>query len=396
MSSARPLATFATLVAAAILGGAVAVGAVALLGGLDSPTTTVLTETSAAQTPRLAPASGDAMSINQIYERAASGVVRINATDRSTASGSTDPFGGQSSALGSGFVIDKSGHIVTNYHVVRDAGEVTVSFSNRDTVKAEVVGTDASTDLAVLRVATAANALTPLPLGNSDVVRVGDPVVAIGNPFGLDRTVTSGIVSALQRLITAPNRFTIDHVIQTDAPINPGNSGGPLLNARGQVIGVNTQIETGTGSSATGNVGIGFAVPANTVKDVVAQILRTGRVDHAYLGISGQAVTDDVADAYNLPVEAGVLVESVTSSSGADRAGLEGGKTQVVVAGESYVLGGDIIVAFDGEKISSIEELRDAISGKKPGDKVKLVIYRDASKTSVTVTLGRQPASPQG
>ena len=396
MSSARPLATFATLVAAAILGGAVAVGAVALLGGLDSPTTTVLTETSAAQTPRLAPASGDAMSINQIYERAASGVVRINATDRSTASGSTDPFGGQSSALGSGFVIDKSGHIVTNYHVVRDAGEVTVSFSNRDTVKAEVVGTDASTDLAVLRVATAANALTPLPLGNSDVVRVGDPVVAIGNPFGLDRTVTSGIVSALQRLITAPNRFTIDHVIQTDAPINPGNSGGPLLNARGQVIGVNTQIETGTGSSATGNVGIGFAVPANTVKDVVAQILRTGRVDHAYLGISGQAVTDDVADAYNLPVEAGVLVESVTSSSGADRAGLEGGKTHVVVAGESYVLGGDIIVAFEGEKISSIEELRDAISGKKPGDKVKLVIYRDASKTSVTVTLGRQPASPQG
>ncbi len=299
--SFRSLRPFVALVASAVLGGVVAVGAVALLGGLDSPTT-VVTETSAVQTPTLAPASGDAMTINEIYERAASGVVRINATDRSTSSGSTDPFGGQNSALGSGFVIDKTGHIVTNYHVVRDAGEVTVSFSNRDTVKAEVVGTDASTDLAVLRVETAANALTPLPLGNSDVVRVGDPVVAIGNPFGLDRTVTSGIISALQRLITAPNRFTIDHVIQTDAPINPGNSGGPLLNARGQVIGVNTQIETGTGTSATGNVGIGFAVPANTVKDVVAQILRTGRVDHAYLGISGQAVTDDVADAYNLPV----------------------------------------------------------------------------------------------
>ncbi len=393
--SFRSLRPFAALVASAVLGGVVAVGAVALLGGLDSPTT-VVTETSAVQTPTLAPASGDAMTINEIYERAASGVVRINATDRSTSSGSTDPFGGQNSALGSGFVIDKTGHIVTNYHVVRDAGEVTVSFSNRDTVKAEVVGTDASTDLAVLRVETAANALTPLPMGNSDVVRVGDPVVAIGNPFGLDRTVTSGIISALQRLITAPNRFTIDHVIQTDAPINPGNSGGPLLNARGQVIGVNTQIETGTGTSATGNVGIGFAVPANTVKDVVAQILRTGRVDHAYLGISGQAVTDDVADAYNLPVAAGVLVESVTSSSGADKAGLEGGKNQVVVAGETYVLGGDIIVAFDGKKISSIEELRDAISGKKPGDKITLVIYRDANKTSVTVTLGRQPASPQG
>jgi S1-C subfamily serine protease len=394
MSRVNSLRPVATLVASAVLGGVVAVGAVAALGGLDSGTT-VVTETTAAPTSGLAPASGAAMSVNEIYERAASGVVRINASSNST-SGSTDPLGGQDSALGSGFVIDKSGHIVTNYHVVRDAGEVTVSFSNRDTVKADVVGTDPSTDIAVLRVETAASALTPLPMGNSDVVRVGDPVVAIGNPFGLDRTVTSGIVSALQRLITAPNRFTIDHVIQTDAPINPGNSGGPLINTRGQVIGVNTQIETGSGTSATGNVGIGFAVPSNTVKDVVAQIRRTGRVDHAYLGISGLALTENVAATYNLPVKTGVLVQSVTDDSGADKAGLEGGTTEVVVAGQTYVLGGDIIVAFDGKKIASIEELRDAISGKKPGDKVKLVIYRDASKTSVTVTLGRQPASPQG
>ena len=382
----------AALVAAAVLGGVVAIGGVALLGGLDSQTT-VVTETSAAPSPRLASPSGKAMTINEIYERAASGVVRINATNNNTSS-SNDPFG--QNALGSGFVIDKSGHIVTNYHVVRDAGAVTVSFSNRDTVEAEVVGTDASTDLAVLRVETAASALTPLPMGDSDDVLVGDPVVAIGNPFGLDRTVTSGIVSALQRLIQAPNRFTIDHVIQTDAPINPGNSGGPLLNARGQVIGVNTQIETGTGTSTTGNVGIGFAVPSNTVKDVVAQILRTGRVDHAYLGIRGQAVTENVADTYNLPVAKGVLVEDVTDASGAAKAGLQGGETEVVVAGESYVLGGDIIVAFDGKEISSIEQLRDAISGKKPGDKIKLVIYRDAAKKSVTVTLGRQPTSPQG
>ncbi len=395
MSRVRSVRPVATLVASAVLGGVVAVGAVALLGGLDQ-STTVVTETAAAPLSRLAPASGDLLTVNEIYERTASGVVRINATNRSTSSGSTDPFGGQDSALGSGFVIDKSGHIVTNYHVVRDAGEVTVSFSNRDTVKAEVVGTDASTDLAVLRVETAASALTPLPLGNSDVVQVGDPVVAIGNPFGLDRTATSGIVSALQRLLTAPNRFTIDHVIQTDAPINPGNSGGPLLNAQGRVIGVNTQIETGSGTSATGNVGIGFAVPSNTVKDVVAQILRTGRVDHAYLGISGQAVSKDVAETYNLPVKAGVLVESVTNESGADKAGLKGGETEVVVAGETYVLGGDIIVAYDGKKISSIEELRDAIAGDKPGDKVSIVIYRDATKSSVKVTLGRQPPSPQG
>ena len=391
MSFAR---IFAALFASALLGGAVAVGAVALLGGLDGDTT-VVTETSAQPSPRLAPASGTGMSVNEIYERAASGVVRINASSGSTSS-SIDPFGGQGSALGSGFVIDKTGHIVTNYHVVRDAGQVTVSFSNRDTVRAKVVGVDPSTDLAVLRVETAASALTPLPLGDSDAVRVGDPVVAIGNPFGLDRTVTAGIISALQRLITAPNRFTIDHVIQTDAPINPGNSGGPLLNARGQVIGVNTQIETGTGTSASGNVGIGFAVPANTVKDVVAQILRTGRVDHAYLGISGQALSEDVSDTYNLPVESGVLVAKVTTGSGAAKAGLEGGEREVVVAGETYTLGGDIIVSIDGRKISTVEELRDAISGKKPGDEVTLVIYRDANKTSVTVTLGRQPASPQG
>jgi len=387
-ASFRPVAA---LVASAILGGVVAVGAVALLGGLDSGTT-VVTETSAARSPGLAPADSNGMSVNEIYERAASGVVRVNSTSNSTAA--TGLGAQQTSALGSGFVIDKTGHIVTNYHVVEGADVVTVSFSNRDTVKADVVGTDPSSDIAVLRVNTAASALTPLPLGNSDAVEVGDPVVAIGNPFGLDRTVTAGIVSALQRLITAPNRFTIDHVIQTDAPINHGNSGGPLLSSRGQVIGVNTQIETG--DTATGNVGIGFSVPSNTVKDVVAQIIRTGRVDHAYLGISGQAVTPDVADKYNLPVKAGVVIESVTNDSGADKAGLEGGKTQVVVAGETYVLGGDIIVSFDGAKISSIEQLRDAVAAHKPGDRVTVVIYRDAKKTSVTVTLGRQPASPQG
>jgi S1-C subfamily serine protease len=397
LTSLRPVAA---LFASAILGGAVAVGGVALLGGLDSGTT-VVTETSAAESPGLAPAGSKGMSINEIYRRAAPGVVRVSAITNSTSAiprilpgGDEVPSIPQAAALGSGFVIDKTGHVVTNYHVVEGANDVTVSFSNRDTVKAEVVGSDPSTDLAVLRVNTPASALTPLPLGNSDAVRVGDPVVAIGNPFGLDRTVTAGIVSALQRLITAPNRFTIDHVIQTDAPINHGNSGGPLINSRGQVIGVNTQIETG--DTATGNVGIGFSVPSNTVKDVVAQIIRTGRVDHAYLGISGQAVTSDLADTYNLAVKKGVIVESVTNASGADKAGLRSGHRRVVVAGETYVLGGDIIFAFDGHQISSIEQLRDAVAAHKPGDKVKVVIYRGANKTSVTVTLGRQPPSPQG
>lgn len=382
-----PVRPYIALVATAAFGAAVAVGAVALLGGFEgSTTTTVVTETAA---PRAAAApSTGGMSVNEIYERAAPGVVQIASTNKTA-----DAFSGDlpSSALGSGFVVDKAGHIVTNFHVVEDADEIRVSFSNRDTVEAELVGTDPSTDLAVLRVESQASALTPLPLGDSDLVRVGDPVVAIGNPFGLDRTATAGIVSALQRLITAPNQFTIDHVIQTDAPINRGNSGGPLLNAQGEVIGVNTQIETG--GISTGNVGIGFSVPSNTVEDVVAQILQSGRVEHAYLGIAGHAVTPDLAETYNLPVEAGVLVEDVRSASGADKAGLDAGETRVVVAGETYDLGGDIIVAADGEPISSIEELRDAIAAHKPGDKLKLRIYRGAKKTSVTVTLGRQPAS---
>jgi len=380
------LRSFAALFATAVLGGVVAVGAIALLGGLDGDTT-VITETASSPNPPLA-TDGGALSVNEIYERASSGVVQITSTSGNIGGASPQQ------ALGSGFVVDKAGHIVTNYHVISGADEIRVSFSNRDTVEAWLVGNDPSTDLALLQVDTSASALTPLPLGDSDEVEVGDPVVAIGNPFGLDRTATSGIVSALQRLITAPNSFTIDHVIQTDAPINHGNSGGPLLNSSGQVIGVNTQIETG--GVGSGNVGIGFSVPSNTVKDVVAQIMRTGRVDHAYLGISGQAINSVVADTYNLPVAKGVLVGSVRSDSGAAKAGLRGGETQVVVAGETYVLGGDIIVSLNGKQISSIEQLRDAIAGHKPGDKVSLVIYRDAKKTGVTVALGRQPPSPQG
>ena len=386
LRSARP---YAALVAAAALGGGVAVGAVALLGGLEG-STTVVTETTESPSAQSAPAAGRAMSVNEIYEHAAPGVVQITAM---SGPGVSLPAG---RALGSGFVVDKAGHIVTNYHVIEGgSNEIRVSFSNRDTVDAELVGSDPSTDLAVLQVDTSATALTPLSLGNSDAVEVGDPVVAIGNPFGLDRTATAGIVSALQRLITAPNQFTIDHVIQTDAPINHGNSGGPLLDDRGQVIGVNTQIETG-GVTSSGNVGIGFAVPSNTVKDVVAQILRKGHVDHAYLGISGQAVTTDVAETYNLPTRKGVLVASVTSGSGADDAGLRAGDTEVVVAGETYVLGGDIIVAIDGTSISSVEELRDAIAAHEPGQKVRLTVFRGAKKKSVTITLGRRPSSPQG
>ena len=301
----------AGLVAAAALGGALALGGAALVGGLDS-TTTVREVAAPLPSPislnEPAAARTGALSVNAIYKHAAPGVVQVTATQVVSTPG-VDPFGfafpaqQKSQALGSGFVIDKAGHIVTNYHVVEHARSVEVSFSNNESMKAKLVGADASTDIAVLQVDTHARALTPLALGNSDAVRVGDSVVAIGNPFGYDRTVTAGIVSALQRVIRAPNSYSIDHVIQTDAALNKGNSGGPLLDARGDVIGVNCQIAAGD-SGASGNVGIGFAVPINTVKTVAAQIIKSGHAEHAYLGISVQPISQTAAKLFHLPAMA--------------------------------------------------------------------------------------------
>jgi S1-C subfamily serine protease len=387
----------AGLTAAALLGGLVAIGGVALVGGLDGGTTVVQT---APSSPAAAPVADDnRLSVSEIYERAAPGVVQITSTAGSDDNPSLGPFGlpdsGPGQALGSGFVIDKAGHIVTNYHVIEGADQIEVSFSNQDTLRATLVGSDPSTDIAVLRVEASSRSLTPLAFGDSAAVRVGDPVVAIGNPFGLARTTTAGIVSAVQeRTITAPNGYPIDHVIQTDAQINSGNSGGPLLNARAQVIGVNSQIAPAQGS--TGNVGIGFAVPSNTVKDVVAQLVATGKVDRAFLGIGGSTVTEELARSFRLPVDAGVLVESVGDGTAADRAGLEAGTDTTVVAGQSYTLGGDVIVAVDGRRVGSLEELRDELQDHKPGDTVEVEIYRGNRPMTLDVTLGRQPASPQG
>jgi S1-C subfamily serine protease len=288
-------------------------------------------------------------------------------------------------------VIDKDGHIVTNFHVVEGAEKIQVGFSNRETVEATLVGSDAATDLALLEVDLPAQAFAPLALADSDALKVGEPVVAIGNPFGLERTVTAGIVSALQRAVTSPSGSTIDHVIQTDAPINHGNSGGPLLDSLGRVIGVNSQIETG--GAGDGNVGIGFAVPSNTVKTVVAQLLATGKVQRAFLGVAARPVEPELARTYNLPVDSGLLVETVTPATGAAQAGLEAGDEDVVVEGQSYRLGGDLIVAADGARVSTIADLRDAVTAHKPGERMKLEIYRDGVKRTVTVTLGRQPTT---
>ena len=215
-------------------------------------------------------------------------------------------------------------------------------------------------------------------------------MVAIGNPFGLDRSVTAGIVSALQREIQAPNSYAIDHVIQTDAAINHGNSGGPLLNANGRVIGVNAQIETGSTDGSGGNVGVGFAIPINTVRTVVAQLIKNGAVEHASLGIQGQAIDAQVANLFHFPVSHGVLVATVKAGSGAAKAGLHGATTQAVVAGESWPIGGDLIVKADGETIGSLGRLRDVIAAKKPGDTMQLEIYRGTKKMTLAIQLGRQ------
>jgi S1-C subfamily serine protease len=265
-----------------------------------------------------------------------------------------------------------------------------VSFSGNDQINATVIGKDPSTDVAVLRIVTHARALDPLSLGDSDVVRVGDTVYAIGNPFGYTRTLTSGLVSALQRQITAPNSLPIENAIQTDAAINHGNSGGPLIDAAGHVIGVTSQISTGT-TGQQGNLGIGFAIPINTVRTVAAQLIKSGKVEHPYLGISVLPITTELARLFNLPSSHGLLVARVDPGSGAAKAGLKAGNTNVIVQGTSYPLGGDIVVAVGGKPVHTFEQLRDSIAQKKPGDKLSLQIYRHGKKTSVTVTLGQAP-----
>jgi S1-C subfamily serine protease len=373
------------LLIAVVLGAGAALAIDSAVG--DDGGTTVIREVAQASESPASFESGEGRSIGDIYARSARGVVQVIATQVS----SDSPFFGpqETSASGSGFVIDKAGHVVTNYHVIEGAKEVQVNFSGDDRMDAKVIGTDPSTDIAVLEIDAQARALTPLSLGDSETVRVGDAVIAIGNPFSLERTVTAGIVSALQRKITAPDGFAIDEVIQTDAAINRGNSGGPLMNANGEVVGVNAQIETETG----GNVGIGFAIPINTVKEVVSQLIEGGKVEHAYLGIEMATIDDTVAETFNLPVDAGVLVMRVHDGSPAERAGLKGGTTPVVVEGESYLLGGDVITKADGEEIESADELGDIVASKKPGDELELEIKRKNETQTITITLGRRPSN---
>ena len=284
--------------------------------------------------------------------------------------------------------------MLTNAHVVAGAREVTVKFGDGDPLPAKVLGVDESTDIAVLSVDPGSVDADPLPLGDSDAVEVGDGAIAIGNPYGLDRTITSGIISALQRQISAPDGFTISDVIQTDAAINPGNSGGPLIDADGRVIGVNSQIATGSGGS--GSVGIGFAVPINTAKDVAGQIIDDGSVEHAYLGIEGADLTAELAAVLNLDVDEGVLVQGVTPDGPAADAGIEAGDATVGIDGAEVRAGGDVITEVDGRRVDGMDDLIAAVNAKEPGDEVVLTVLRDGSSRDVTVELGDRPDSVRG
>ena len=386
---------------AALAGGTVAVVG-AMLVGTGEHTTTIreLVEPTPFSPSNVSQSKGGPLSIRDIYKLDAPGVVQVTTTQKVKLP-QTDWFGNPfglpdtevQRSLGSGFVMDKAGYIITNYHVIGDAKDVHVSFSNSDSMTAEVIGKDPATDVALLKVRASSRALKALDLGDSDSIQVGDQVAAIGNPLGYDRSITLGIISALHRSLMSPQGTPIDRVIQTDAALNHGNSGGPLLNAEGEVIGVSSAISTGD-TGAQGNIGIGFAIPINTVKDVVAELKTQGHVDHPSLGVVTRPVTSSMARIFSLPVDRGLLVESVAPGSGAERAGLHGGTDQVVVEGESYQLGGDVITKADGMNVSTVERLREIVAAHKPGESVSLEFFRKAEKLSADVKLGRQSPLP--
>jgi S1-C subfamily serine protease len=373
---------------AGVLGGLVVLVIGAVLISTDvidtGDTQTVVRDPGVTQ-PTADSTGSDGRSVREIYRQEGRGVVFIEAAGVS--SDGESPFGipQEGTATGSGFVVDDDGHIVTNARVVEGADSVTVSFGeDSEAVDAEVQGVDTSTDLAVLKVNPddVEGGLTPVPLGNSDDADVGEPVIAIGNPFGFSRTVTTGIVSGLQRRIIAPDGFTISNVIQTDASINPGNSGGPLLDANGRVIGINSQIATGGGE---GSVGIGFAVPVNTAKELLPELKAGEEIERAYLGVEMGAVTEQLAEELDLPVDYGAFLAVVTDGSPAEEAGLRGADE-----GDGA---GDVIVAIDGQRIEDDEEAVAAIASKQPGDQVEIEYYRGDDERTATVELTERPGS---
>jgi S1-C subfamily serine protease len=370
---------------AGVLGGLVVlvVGAVLIATNVidtGDTTTRVVRQAPISQAATNPASTQGGKTVQQIYSQEGRGVVYVQAQGVTSDS---SLFGESQSgtATGSGFVVDKNGTILTNAHVVEGASKVTVSFEEGgEAIDADVKGIDTDADIAVLKINPEGRDLTVLPLGNSSDAKVGDPVVAIGNPFGLQRTVTTGIVSALQRQVDAPSGFPISGVIQTDASINPGNSGGPLLNARGQVIGINSQIATGGGQ---GSVGIGFAIPIDSAKKELPKLEAGETIKRAYLGVLMSDLNSQTAKQAGVPVDKGALVQTVNNGSPADKAGL--------TSGSKSGRGADVIVGVDGKTMANATDVVQAVGAKQPGDTITIEYYRGKDKHTAHVKLGERP-----
>ncbi|MBI4897232.1 MAG: trypsin-like peptidase domain-containing protein [Actinobacteria bacterium] len=375
----------------AVVGGAVVAAVFAvltILGVIGGETRTVVQQGVSGTTTV---SDDELLTVNEIYRKTSPGVVSIKT--RVNAGGSDNIFGVQQEGLasGTGVVIDKKGFIVTNAHVVENnTASPTVQFNDEKSVTAKVVGRDPSNDIAVLKIDPKGLKLEPVPLGKSSKLEVGSPVVAIGSPFGLDQTVTTGIVSGLQREITAPNQFTIGNVIQTDAAINPGNSGGPLLDAAGRMIGMNSQIATSGNSE--GNVGIGFAVPIDTIRKILPELEKSGKIDYAYLGISTLGLTPEIAGKLNVGgSKSGALVQCVVNGGPAEKAGFRAGSDSAVINGQETKIGGDLIVKIDGKEVKSSEDVAALIVTKKPGQETIVTVIRDGKSKDLKTKLSSRP-----
>ena len=388
----------------ALAGGGVAAVGVNALDGSDKTVTTTVEAPVASSSPgtdaNAAFAKSGGKSVSQIYKEDSPGVVTITSTSASRTSGDFSPGGEgqQQTSQGSGFVIDKEGRILTNAHVVDDADTVRVEFEDGVSATATVLGRDQLYDLAVIKVDVPESELHPLKLGTVESVQVGDPVVAIGNPFGYAQTVTAGIISAKGRILQSPEGQgrIIPNALQTDASINHGNSGGPLIDRHGDVIGINAQIADPSVTGTNANAGIGFAIPIDLAKRALSNLEQGKPASHPYLGIRVDALNSSLSAANSKLPSRGLLIAGVAEDSPAAKAGLSGGSEKLEVGGQTYCIGGDSITAINDHDVSSLEDLQAQISGYAAGDKIKLAVTGgDGAKRDVTLTVGSMPATTQ-
>jgi len=340
----------------------------------------VSNEYSASAVGQTTPMFAKSLSLTEIFEKSESGVVRVNVQR-----GEAEEIRG---GIGSGFVFDKKGHIITNAHVVKDATKVVVTFLDGRSYNADIIGVDEYTDIAVIKVNADLVLLHPLTIGDSSNLKVGEQIAAIGNPFGLSGSMTSGIISQLGRLLPTDNQYSIPDVIQTDAAINPGNSGGPLLNMRGEIVGINTAIQSTTGEFT----GVGFSIPSQTVAKIVPTLIANGEYKHPWIGISGRDIDPDMAKVLSLKDAVGFLVITVVEDSPAFDAGLIGSDKTIEVEGVNYPVGGDIILAVDGKEVRKIDDILIHLQrAKSVGDEMVLEVLRDGRTTNLTITLQERP-----